>query len=380
MKDWQHGYELEELKLIENQFQDYNSVVLSPFAQMKKNKVANLLHENKIESYILPPKKIGHEVRSAWIPTNVAKSAVHVRAYGKVDLGIRQRGERMIDNPVGDEGILEDRIGAYKENVWMTINSQYDKGNQIAKRLNFKKIGIKVNSFSDIINVYVKQNTKRKMDIRKMPIIERFNIKKVGGIAQANIKQLQKRVKELDNLFANHYSNYNRKKAWSALALKGYDADPNMIEKPTEMNDKWQKEHINYDFFLQETRLMDEFIPTINYILKMIPAETERVRLMKLEPNGGELDRHTDQTDKDLGTTDGDIMRFHIPIITNERMLFHSWDWKGNETIHNMKEGEIWYLDIRKPHKAINWGDTPRIHLVIDVKVNQNIHDLVIQS
>ena len=45
-----------------------------------------------------------------------------------------------------------------------------------------------------------------------------------------------------------------------------------------------------------------------------------------------------------------------------------------------MKEGEIWYLDIRKPHKAVNWGDVSRVHLVIDVLMNQNIHDLLIQS
>ena len=380
MKDWQHGYSMEELLAVEKNFHAYNHLVLSPFAQVKKNKVAMLLHENKLDGYALPPKKVGHSDRIAWIPTNVAKSAVHVRAYNGVDIGVRQRGERMIDNPVGDERLLVDKIGDYKENIWMMINSQYDKGISVAKRLNFKKIGIKVNSFSDIINVYVKQNTKERMNIRKMPIIERLHIKKVGGISTKSLTLMQIKVDEIGEKFKNHYSNYNKGKAWSALSLKGYDANPEMIEKPSEMNDKWQKEHINYDFFLQETSLMDYFKPAINDILHMIPAETERIRLMRLEPTGGELQRHTDQTDKELGTTDGKIMRFHIPIVTTNKVFFHSWDWKGNETINNMGVGEIWYLDIRKPHKAINWGDVPRIHLVIDVVVNQNIHDLVIQS
>ena len=49
MKDWQKGYELDYLKGIESKFNDYNSIVLSPFAQMKKNKVAQLLHENKLD-------------------------------------------------------------------------------------------------------------------------------------------------------------------------------------------------------------------------------------------------------------------------------------------------------------------------------------------
>lgn len=373
MKDWQHGYDLDWLKEKENHFADYNKVVLSPFAQMKKNKIAGLLSEDKL-------LQIDNISGETILPTNVARNAVHVRAYGNVDLGIRQKGERLIDNPVGDKKLLIKTINTFKENIWMMINSEYKLGNEIAKELKFKKIGIKVNSFSDIINVYVRQNSHLNMDIRKLPKIETINIKKVGGIAKANILQLQKRIKELDNLFTNHYSNYNKKKSWSALALKGYDSDPVMIEKPSEMNDKWQKEHVNFDFYLQETELMYDFIPTINYILKMIPAETERIRLMKLEPNGGELDRHTDQTDKDLGTQDGDIMRLHIPIITNDKMLFHSWDSQGKETINNMKEGEIWYLDIRKPHRAVNGGDKARIHLVIDVIVNQNIRGLVVQS
>jgi len=370
MKDWQHGYDLDFLLEVQADFHDYNNVVLSPFAEMKKNKVAQLLHEQKMH-YV---DRLGI---SAWIPTNVAKHKIHVRAYGNVDLGIRQKGERMIDNPVGNKELLKKTINEYPENVWMTINSEYELGNEIAKELGFNKIGIKVNSFSDIINVYVRQNSHLNMDIRKLPKIETINIKKVGGISQEDIREMKVKINLLEDLFTNHYSNYNRKKAWGAVSLRGFDSDITMIEKPSEMNNKWKKDHENYDYFLQDTKLIHVFKPAIDHILNMLPAETERIRLMRLEPNGGELDRHTDQTDKDLGTQDGDIIRFHIPLFTNDKVLFHSWDSQGKETIHNMAEGDVWYLDIRKPHRAVNGGDEARIHLVIDVIVNQNIRGMI---
>jgi hypothetical protein len=150
-----------------------------------------------------------------------------------------------------------------------------------------------------------------------------------------------------------------------------------MIEKPSEMNDKWQKENGKNNYFLQDTPLMKEFEPYIGHILNMLPAKKERVRLMKLEPDGGVLDRHTDQTDRYLGTEDGDIIRLHIPIFTNDDVFFSSWDWDGNEVTAQMREGELWYLDIRKPHRATNGGRTERVHLVIDVVANNNIRGMI---
>jgi len=38
----------------------------------------------------------------------------------------------------------------------------------------------------------------------------------------------------------------------------------------------------------------------------------------------------------------------------------------------------LWYLDIRKPHKAINGGDKARIHLVIDVRLTEELRKLIV--
>lgn len=371
MKDWQKGYELDYLKGIESKFNDYNSIVLSPFAQMKKNKVAQLLHENKLDEWSLPNNK------EAWIPTNIAQQKVHVKAYGSVDVGIREKGDRLIDNPVGNKDILLDIIGKYKENIWMVINTEYNLGNEIADELGFTKVGIKVNSFSDISNVYTKSN-QSDMLVAPLSKIEKINIQKIGNISQADITGIRLKLSHmLKEMFTNHYSNYNKKKSWSAVSLRGYDQLPEMIEKPSEMNDKWQKENGKNNYFLQDTPLMKEFEPYIGHILNMLPAKKERVRLMKLEPDGGVLDRHTDQTDRYLGTEDGDIIRLHIPIFTNDDVFFSSWDWDGNEVTAQMREGELWYLDIRKPHRATNGGRTERVHLVIDVVSNNSIRGMI---
>jgi len=215
MKDWQKGYELDYLKGIESKFNDYNSIVLSPFAQMKKNKVAQLLHENKLDEWSLPNNK------EAWIPTNIAQQAVHVKAYGSVDIGIREKGERMIDNPVGNKDILLDIIGKYEENIWMVINTEYHLGNEIADELGFTKVGIKVNSFSDISNVYTKAN-KNDMIITPLPKIEKMSIHKIGNMSPDDITGIKKKLSHmLTSMFANHYSNYNKNKSWSSVALRG---------------------------------------------------------------------------------------------------------------------------------------------------------------
>ena len=73
------------------------------------------------------------------------------------------------------------------------------------------------------------------------------------------------------------------------------------------------------------------------------------------------------------------LMRFHFPIKTNRNVIFSCWG-KGNaETRVHMKVGECYYLDIRKPHSAINQGDDIRTHLVVDVVSSPTIRELLSQ-
>lgn len=177
-------------------------------------------------------------------------------------------------------------------------------------------------------------------------------------------EQLQPIVEWCENNkdFAPVVTKYNKKGNWTAISLKGYGADPKQIGKGgvlgTETSDT-----------LQETALYHEL--NIGAILENIPAETDRVRLMRLEA-GTKIAKHTDKVDKDIKT--GKIKRLHIPVITDDRIIFRSWLDNGIAEFH-MAKGECWWLDVAKAHAVENNSDIDRVHLVVDVINNETIDE-----
>lgn len=177
-------------------------------------------------------------------------------------------------------------------------------------------------------------------------------------------EQLQPIVEWCENNkdFAPVVTKYNKKGNWTAISLKGYGADPKQIGKGgvlgTETSDT-----------LQETALYHEL--NIGAVLENIPAETDRVRLMRLEA-GTKIAKHTDKVDKDIKT--GKIKRLHIPVITDDKIIFRSWLDGGIAEFH-MKKGECWWLDVAKAHAVENNSDIDRVHLVVDVINNETINE-----
>ena len=117
--------------------------------------------------------------------------------------------------------------------------------------------------------------------------------------------------------------------------------------------------------------------PEVEDLLKLLPGKPHRIRFMNLAPGGGELQRHTDQVDPDAGVEDYKLMRFHFPIVTNEGEIFNQWNWHGELVEAHMKGGECWYLDVRKPHRAVNDGTEMRTHLVVDVEANDDVRAFI---
>lgn len=62
------------------------------------------------------------------------------------------------------------------------------------------------------------------------------------------------------------------------------------------------------------------------------------------------------------------VHRFHIPILTNDNVIF-----KVGEQSINMKEGECYEVDVSLLHSVWNNGKSPRIHLIIDIMPNELI-------
>ncbi len=116
--------------------------------------------------------------------------------------------------------------------------------------------------------------------------------------------------------------------------------------------------------------VMDIF-PQLKELLFMITravgaTELGRVLLVRLKPKGIIL-KHTDE-----GAYADYYERFHLPIKSN-MCLFYSEVVKEQErrTIEteefvNMRPGELWWFDHKKPHRVQNFSETERIHLIID--------------
>ena len=176
----------------------------------------------------------------------------------------------------------------------------------------------------------------------------------------------------IDNTkFSRVKTKYSKGDDWTAISLRGYGEDPLDILKPNVL-----KSGVDEKSKLQDTTLLNEMgFQVISDVLTKIPSTFERVRLMKIKANSS-IGKHSDKIDKDFGLEDGNIVRFHVPIRTNDQVEFYLWE--GKEKLTNyLKVGHFYYVDVRAPHAVTNNSDVDRIHLVGDVYVNSEIKELL---
>jgi hypothetical protein len=110
--------------------------------------------------------------------------------------------------------------------------------------------------------------------------------------------------------------------------------------------------------------------PCFREVLAALQSEVQAVRLMRLTP-GSVIKEHNDgDLDADRGTA-----RLHLPITSNPGVLFEL-----NRRAVAMQPGELWYLRLSDPHRVFNRGDADRVHMVIDVIVNEWLSDLLARA
>jgi len=378
MKDWQKGIELDDLLDQEKTWVDYNKRCLSPFLEMKKNKIAAAID---VDNYVCG---------DGWaVQSRVLKVRTKINMYSayKIPIATIEKGDRVVDRMAFSQSssgakiirVLKD----YDEDTFLYLNEEYESDRMIAIAAGYRKLGIKINTFGDIQGVYFKDQPSFLGDRREFKeqnmmlpveklVLIKTNIPDVSNICDI----IAQRVEMMDYEFTNHYSNYNKDKSWSAISLRGYSPEWSFITKPAEMSKKWKEENKDVEFKLQDTELRKMF-PEVEELLRWLPGEPHRIRFMNLSPGGGELQRHTDQVDPDAGVNDLKLMRFHFPIVTNKDVIFNQWDWHAELVEAHMQVGECWYLDVRKPHRAINGGTDMRTHLVVDVEANDEVRALI---
>lgn len=370
LKPWQHGYALDTLLDYESRYATYNSYMASPFAAFKKHRIAERLHTNEFvvsETY-------------AYV-TTVARVRTSLTQFPSVVFGERMAGDRTVthlavnwNDPRWQQEFT--RLCAVTTPLWIQVPVRDTESMRHVRDV-ATRVGTKISTFGDIFAWFLREPADTELfgssRVRTVSPVHQYGICPFDCDIALHAATLAEQVSSIALPYEDHYSNYNAKHAWGALSVRGYSPDVTMIAKPSEMNAKWQAAHADDNFFLQDTALRAQ-LPALEPLLKAFGnVDWHRIRLMRLQPGGGELQRHTDQVDADSGFGVGQLMRIHVPLKTNPQVVFTVWNANDEPQDVHMPAFSAYALDTRWPHRAINGGADERIHLVMDAVATSDL-------
>jgi len=411
-KAWQLGYSLRYLESLAAPFKD----MLEPhcygaFGRPKERDIAIALQKKRL-TYIETNKSglISSGVDAVALFQRYKQTSTQVDFTG-AKIGFRpgdiliksiawlrsdEAAERLVDhlyNGLESDGAL----------LWLEIHQESKPLRQLAKRKGFEWIATKVSAGSEIKSLWAigrERDSPKRLERRAEPIESANDVGlaclEESYLPKTELRAIREELRVYGDQFAQHYSSYNKRNSWRAFALRGYDDDPSFIVKPSEMSKQWKADNAGrlgarprntsaLEGFPTVDRLLDRLIseilsPLSNEQRPVVASEKnnhfDRVRFMRLDA-GGELSRHADIVDRDAGVADNKIARLHIPIETSDAVRFWSWDGYGVEHSASMSIGSLWYLDQRKPHRAVNQSDADRIHLVVDLRSTEGLRSRI---
>lgn len=169
--------------------------------------------------------------------------------------------------------------------------------------------------------------------------------------------KLKSELQRVNEEFILHINKSIYSGEWSAISLRSMDGSESNIYAGIG------------DESFSDTPLLQK-LTYIKEIVEGFKCEKEAIRFMKLS-SGANISEHTDAG---LSFSDGAV-RVHIPIETDERVKFFV-----NGNLIQMAGGETYYIDAGKKHSVINESDRDRIHLVLDLKVNEWLKTLFFEA
>jgi mannose-6-phosphate isomerase-like protein (cupin superfamily) len=175
--------------------------------------------------------------------------------------------------------------------------------------------------------------------------------------------KMQEEVSALEESFWKpHYNEKQYEGEWTTLPLRSINGN---IQNSVSI----QSSSLQHNMAYRDTILLKDCF-YLQSVINFFLCEKMAVRLMKLNP-GAVIKEHADL---EMSFEEGEA-RFHIPIITNDKV-----DFFIEEEKIPMKEGDCWYLNLSLKHRVNNFGKTSRIHLVIDCKVNDWLKALLFED
>ena len=167
--------------------------------------------------------------------------------------------------------------------------------------------------------------------------------------------RLQAEVRKMRQVdWRRHYQTLHYDGDWTALPLRSVDGRADhVIVSPVAVS------------VYQDTVFLS-VSPYLTEVLATFQCPLRAVRLMKLGA-GAVIKEHTDA---ELHFETGEA-RIHVPIVTHPDVEF----MVDRERLR-LGEGECWYINFNLPHSVCNRSPVDRIHLVIDVTVNDWLRDV----
>ncbi|MDB5694677.1 MAG: Aspartyl/Asparaginyl beta-hydroxylase [Sphingomonas bacterium] len=151
--------------------------------------------------------------------------------------------------------------------------------------------------------------------------------------------------------WTDHFVRQNYSGVWSVVPLRAPAGETHPIRMiaPQPAATSWV-----------DTPLLDH-APACRAAIETFRCPVTVARLMRLTP-GSRIHEHSDP---DLAAEAG-MARIHVVVTTNPDVEF-----LVNGRAVTMLPGECWYLRLSDPHAVFNGGSTDRVHLVLDLMVDE---------
>tara|TARA_A100001035_G_C27784240_1_gene503449 strand:+ start:3116 stop:4279 length:1164 start_codon:yes stop_codon:yes gene_type:complete len=248
-----------------------------------------------------------------------------------------------------------------KKNLWFTdINMELDKDKSLCNDMNLNWLSSKVTAVgSEVRGIWYNGDTKQK----GFSPYEDLKIKKM------NFSSITKsECKELVDEIINYQEALN---SWSYDGINGNYGGPEKTWSTVEIVPINPNSEIDY-------KIIDN-LPKLKKIIEVITTvkKCTWIVITRVEPKKGIIMRHSDighdswdyQTKNGLKI--GQSLRVHFPLQVDNNCVFTQVGIDGIEENYNLKVGEYYYMDKRKPHWVVNNSDNFRYHIIMDLECEQ---------
>ena len=255
-----------------------------------------------------------------------------------------------------------------KKDLWFTdVNMELDKDKSLCNDINSTWLSSKVTAVgSEVRGIWYNGDTKQKGFLP----YEDLKIKKM------NISSItEDECKELVSDIINYQEALN---SWSYDGINGNYGGPEKTWSTIEIVPINPNSEIDY-------KIIDN-LPKLKKIIEDITTveKCTWIVITRVEPKKGIIMRHSDighdswdyQTKNGLKL--GQSLRVHFPLQVDNDCVFTQVGIDGIEEDYNLKVGEYYYMDKRKPHWVVNNSDNFRFHVIMDLECEQKHLDSLI--